>query len=66
MDEEAEPLGRFCGTRAGQRKIRWALYSETASAIALSRHRLSVLNSSTVKGASRSTARSVMAWHKSP
>ena len=43
---------------------RWTLNSVTASAIALSRHRFRVRNSSTEKGASRSTARSVMASAK--
>ena len=38
----------------------------TASAIALSKQRFRVRNWSTENGASRSKARSVMAWHKSP
>jgi hypothetical protein len=43
---------------------RWTLNSVTASAIALSRHRFSVRNWSTLNGASRSTARSVIAWQE--
>ena len=61
--EEAQALG-LRGPRRD--RSRWRANSVTACAMASSRHRLSVLNSSAEIGISSSMASSVTAWHTSP
>ena len=53
-------------SRSDSDNSRWRANSVTACAMASSRHRLSVLNSSAEIGASSSMASSVTAWHTSP
>jgi hypothetical protein len=62
------PARRFSSAFCWRARLdsRWKLNSVTASAMALSRQRFRVRNSDVANGASRSNARSVMAWQRSP